>query len=168
MTRRIRRIALSSAAAVGAVVLAGCTARYPDVSFFGNGSGVTAVPSLWCAANIEQSQLDCTVSRADAQAPRLDLAAGQGISVNVPAAVGDAPWVVLFQYTDAAGTQQELRGPLFAGGQTLQYRVQPPEPEDRLSRVEVQSGLTPMGTASGIGVEYAALRTWVLIVDPSV
>lgn len=163
-----RRIALIAAVGAGAVVLAGCTAPYPDVSFFGNGNGVTAVPSLWCAADSAQSRLDCTVSRTDAQAPRLDLGVGQSVSINVPAAVGDAPWVVLFQYVDVTGATQEARAQVFAGGQTQQYLLQPPDPGDQLSRVEVQSGLTPMGTASGTGVDYAALRTWVLIVDPAV
>lgn len=167
MKRWLRRLAAATVVGVGAVALSGCTAPYPDVSFFGNGSGVTAVPSLWCAADATQGRLDCAVSRTDEQAPRLDLAAGQGVSINVPAAVGDAPWVVLFRYLDTAGVVQEARGQVFAGGETQQYLLQPPEPGDQLSRVEVQSGLTPMGTDSGTGVDYAALRTWVLIVAPA-
>lgn len=167
MTPWRRRFAAATAVGVGAVVLSSCTAPYPDVSFFGNGTGVRAVPSLWCATDTAQGRLDCAVSRADDQAPRLDLAAGQGLSINVPAAVGNAPWVVLFRYVDAAGVVQEARGQVFAGGQTQQYLLRPPEPTDQLSRVEVQSGLTPMGTASGKGVDYAALRTWVLIVTPT-
>lgn len=162
-----RRLAAAMAAGVGVVVLSSCTAPYPDVSFFGNGAGVRTAPSLWCATNTAEGRLDCAVSRADDQAPTLDLAAGQGVSINVPAAVGNAPWVVLFRYVDAAGKVQEARGQVFAGGQTQQYLLQPPELTDQLSRVEVQSGLTPMGTDSGKGVDYAALRTWVLIVTPT-
>lgn len=148
-----------------AVLLAGCTAPLPDVSFYGADATVAAAPSLWCAPDADQTKVDCRVNSGDALAPHLRLARGAAVSVNVPAGVSNAPWVVLFQYKDAKGTLQDGRGPLFASGLRQAYILHPPSSTDQLMRVEVQSGLTPVATDTGTGVDYAATRTWVLLVD---
>lgn len=148
-----------------ALVLGGCSAPLPDVSFYGGRVAVTGPPSLWCAPDQAQQKVDCRVDDGDDTAPRLRLARGAAVSVNVPAGVADAPWVVLFQYKDAKGTLQDGRGPLFGSGTRQAYVLHPPTATDQLVRIEVQSGLTPVSTDTGSGVDYAATRTWVLLID---
>ncbi len=161
------RAVTGSIAVAAALLLSGCTAPLPDVTFYGGRTTVAADPSLWCAADAAGSKVDCRVAKGDGDAPRLTVAKGHAVSVNLPATLGAAPWVVLFQYRDAAGATQDARGPLFAAGARQDYILRPPSATDQLVRVEVQSGLTPIATASGSGVDYAAMRTWVLVIDPA-
>jgi hypothetical protein len=163
-TRPRRRRTLAAVLAIAALALSGCTRPLPSVSFFGNGALVSATPTLWCAADSSAEALDCLATRSDASAPQMTLRPGQGVSVNVPAAIGLAPWVVVFRYRTAAGAEEELRSELFSADARQQYELKPPAPTDQLLRVEVQSGLTPMATATGTGVDYAALHTWVVLI----
>lgn len=170
MSRRspIARSTRWAVAAIGlpsALLLAGCTAPLPDVTVYGDRSVVTVDPSLWCAADTADSTVRCRVNSGDTGAPRLRLAKGSAVSVNVPAMVANAPWVVLFDYRDARGKEQQARGPLFASDNTQNYVLHPPDPADQLLRVEIQSGLIPMAAATGTGVNYAATQTWVLLID---
>lgn len=161
---RSRRI-LAAVLALAALALSGCTRPLPEVSFFGNGTLVDAAPTLWCAADSGAEALDCLSTRSDATAQQLTLRPGQGVSVNVPAAVGLAPWVVVFRYRTAADTEEELRSELFSADARQQYELQLPNPTDQLLRVEVQSGLTPMAAATGSGVDYGALHVWVVLIN---
>ncbi len=150
-----------------ALAVAGCSAPLPGVSFYGDRHSVASTPSLWCAPDEDVTAVQCRVDTGDSQAPRLRLSRGAAVSVNVPAGVATAPWVVLFQYKDAKGAVQEGRGPLFGPGTRQAYILRPPSAVDQLTRVEVQSGLTPVSTETGTGVDYAATRTWVLLIDPA-
>lgn len=150
-----------------ALAISGCSAPLPGVSFYGNRATVVTAPSLWCAPDANVTTVKCAVDRGDTGAPHLRLEPGAAVSVNVPAGVAAAPWVVLFQYRDAKGAAQEGRGPLFGPGARQAYILRPPTAADQLTRVEVQSGLTPVSSESGTGVDYAATRTWVLLVDPN-
>lgn len=163
-SRARSRRALTACLAIGALLLSGCTRPLPTVSFLGNGTLVSAPPVFWCAADSDAEAVDCLANRSDDIAPRLALGPGQGVSVNVPAAVGLAPWVVVFRYRTAAGVEEELRSELFSSDARLQYELRLPAATDQLVRVEVQSGLTPMTAGSGTGVDYAALRTWVVLI----
>lgn len=172
MTRNVLRAkAFRTTAGVLAVssmlLSSGCSAPLPNVSFYGDRATVAVPPSLWCAADASLSRVDCRVDRGDTDAPRLRLGTGMAVSLNVPARVSAAPWVVLFRYRDAAGATQQARGPLFAAGAAAHWILRTPSASDQLLRVEVQSGLTPVSTATGTGVDYAALHTWVVIIDPA-
>lgn len=163
----VKRSAVGAIALPAALLLAGCTAPLPDVTVYGDGTVVTVDPSLWCAADAADSTVSCRVNSGDAGAPRLRLTKGSAVSVNVPTLVGKAPWVVLFDYRDAQGREQQARGPLFAADTTRNYVLHPPGRSDQLLRVEIQSGLIPMAAATGTGVTYAATHTWVLVIDPA-
>jgi len=149
------------------VLITGCGAPLPDVSFYGDRAAVAVPPSLWCAADASISTVGCRVDRGDADAPRLRLSPGRAVSLNLPSQVSRAPWVALFRYRDAGGVIQQARGPLFAAGAAAHWILRTPSAADQLLRVEVQSGITPVSTASGTGVDYAALHTWVLIIEPA-
>ncbi|MGI8415806.1 MAG: DUF2771 family protein [Nakamurella sp.] len=164
---RSTRWAAAAVALPAALLLTGCTAPLPDVTVYGDRSVVTVDPSLWCAPDASDSTVNCRVNTGDADAPRLRLAKGSAVSVNVPALVGEAPWVVLFDYRDAQGKEQQARGPLFASDTTQNYVLHPPDPADQLLRVEIQSGLIPMAAAPGTGITYAATHNWVLLIDPA-
>lgn len=162
-TRRIRR-SLTALLAGSALLLSGCSRPLPEVSFLGGGSRVQTGPLLWCATNSSADALNCLASKSDAGASRMTLGPGQGMSINVPETVGIVPWVVVFRYRTQAGKQEQLRSELFSSDARLQYELALPAPTDQLLRVEVQSALTPMATATGSGVDYAALRTWVILI----
>lgn len=168
MTARIRRPAswLAALAIPAAVALSGCSAPLPGVSFYGDRVNVVTAPSLWCAPDADVTTVTCAVDRGDTGAPHLRLDRGAAVSVNVPAGVAAAPWVVLFQYRDVKGATQEGRGPLFSADARQAYVLRPPAATDQLTRIEVQSGLTPVTSDAGTGVDYAATRTWVLLIDP--
>lgn len=161
---RGRRV-LIAVLALASLALSGCTTPLPEVSFFGHGTLVVAAPTLWCAADSGAEALDCLATRSDATAQQLTLRPGQGLSVDVPAAVGLAPWVVVFRYRTAADAEEELRSELFSSDARQHYELQLPSTTDQLLRVEVQSGLTPMAAATGSGVDYAALHTWVVLIN---
>lgn len=147
------------------LLAAGCTAPLPNITAFADGARVVVPPTLWCVADSVQQQLNCS---KDAGAPTGSIVVprGEGVSINVPADVGAAPWVVLFEYTNANGKPDSYRGPLQTERQ-LQYVLHPPQPTDQITRIEVQSGLTPVATDTGSGVDYAATRTWSIAVRPS-
>lgn len=147
-----------------AILTAGCTAPLPNITAFADGTRVVVPPTLWCVADSVQQQLNCS---KDAGAPTgsLTVPPGAGVSINVPAEIGAAPWVVLFEYTDANGKPDSYRGPLQTDGQ-LQYVLRPPAPTDQITRIEVQSGMTPVATDTGSGVDYAATHTWSIAVLP--
>ncbi|MEJ7651466.1 MAG: DUF2771 family protein [Nakamurella sp.] len=162
---RARRRTLVAVLLFATLALSGCTRPLPSVSFFGNGAVVSAAPTLWCSADSTAEALDCLATRSDASAPQLTLLTGQGVSVNVPAAIGLAPWVVVFRFRTVAGQEEELRSELFSADARQQYELKPPTTTDQLLRVEVQSGLTPMAATTGNGVDYAALHTWVVLIN---
>lgn len=159
MSSRLRMVAALGALAA----ITGCSAPLPTVSFYSSGQRIVSGPSLWCAPVPNASTVSCAVNRPDADAARLKLATGAAVSVNVSRSVAALPWVVVFRYRDRAGTLQEARGPVQSPGAAQQYVIRLPEPADRLVRVEVQSGLVPVGTDQGSGVDWAAMRTWVLL-----
>lgn len=137
----------------------------PDVTFFGNRVASVAGPSLWCRVDATISQAVCAIDRADQGAGRLSLRPGQGVQINVPGQVGDQPWAVVFSYTDSTG-QHDVRTAIFSPGERLSYVLEAPSADARITRVEVQSGLTLVQASDG-GVDVAVLRSWVLIVDPA-
>ena len=116
--------------------------------------------------NATATAVGCSVDRADNGAAELTLGAGQGVVVNLPSAVADTPWTIVFRYTDAAGTEVDARTALFGAGELTAFELRPPSGDDQLTRVEVQSGLTLVEGKDG-GVDVAVLRSWVLVVRPS-
>ncbi len=149
--------------AVAGLLLGACTVPVPDVTFFGNRVASVAGPSLWCRVDATISEAVCTVDRAEDGAARLSLRPGQGVQINVPGEVGDQPWAVVFSYTDDGG-RHDARTAIFPPGQRLSYVLEAPSTGARITRVEVQSGLTLVQGADG-GVDVAVLRSWVLLVD---
>ncbi|HET8590306.1 MAG TPA: DUF2771 family protein [Nakamurella sp.] len=109
-------------------------------------------------------ELTCSGGETDEGAPHLQLAPGTPVDVSVPKAVGDTPWVIAFAYQDKAGAKQADRSPVFAAGQQFSYHLQPPAGA-QLTRLEVQSLIAAQ--APGGGVEFPAVRTWVLVIDPA-
>ena len=152
--RRLPGLRLLATALVGGLLLTGCTAPRPEVTFYGNRSAVEAGPALWCQVNTADLQFECpTIDPA--HYVRLTLRPGDPVQINVPSDIGRQPWQVAFQYANAEGTVVEARTALFTAGQ-LAYTLQPVAATDRLLHVEVQTGLLP--TADGVVVT----RSWVL------
>jgi hypothetical protein len=145
------------------VLLVGCTAPLPDVTFYGNRTTSVTGPSLWCAVNPAATDVDCAVDRADNGAAKLSLRPGQGVVVSVPAEIADQPWTVVFRYTDGSGVEQDARSAVFLAGERHAYQLDPPAADATFTRVEVQSGLTLVSGTDG-GVDIAVLQSWVLLV----
>ncbi|MTD16986.1 DUF2771 family protein [Nakamurella sp. YIM 132087] len=161
---RLRGLAAPVGLLAALLVLAGCTAPRPDVTFYGNRHDVQTGPALWCTVDDANLTFACP-EQDDASFARLSLRAGQGVQISVGAEIGDTPWVVYVQYRSADGTEDALRTAFFTDGE-LSATVHPPEATDQLLRVEVQAGLILTATADGSGVDYTSTRSWVLLVDP--
>jgi hypothetical protein len=147
---RLRAAGLVAAA----LVLGGCTAPRPDVTFYANRAAIAAQPALWCQVDTTALTFDCPQPDARNVA-RLTVHAGDPVQVNVPTEVGDGPWLIYFQYLDRSDLVKDGRTAVFDDGR-LAYTLRPLDVTDQLLRVEVQTGILP--TADG----YAASRSWVL------
>ena len=158
-----RRWRWAAAVLVVGVVLAGCEAPRPDVTFFGNRSAVQTAPTHWCDVDETASTVSCTETAVE-DVPRLSLRPGQQVQINVPGAVGSTPWTVYFRYLDAKGELADGRSEVFSDGR-LAYTLQPLTPQDQLTYVEVQSAFVLVPGDQG-GVDFAATRAWLLLVDP--
>jgi len=158
--RRWRWVAAVLAAGV---VLAGCDAPRPDVTFFGNHTAVQTAPTHWCDVDEAASTVSCTETGI-ADVPRLSLKPGQQVQINVPETVGSTPWAVYFRYLDAKGELADGRSEVFSDGR-LAYTLQTLAPEDQLTYVEVQSAFVLVPGEQG-GVDFAATRAWLLLIDP--
>jgi len=158
-----RRWRWVAAVLVAGILLAGCEAPRPDVTFFGNRTAVQTAPTRWC----EVDEGARTVSCADADVAdvsRLSLRPGQQVQINVPGAIGSTPWAVYFRYLDAKGKLADGRSEVFTDGQ-LAYTLQTLTPQDQLTYVEVQSAFILVPGEQG-GVDFAATRGWLLLIDP--
>jgi hypothetical protein len=159
------------------LLLAGCSGGDSDVSKVTVQAGpvtVTLPVALSCSpstgsenaagptTSTAPTELTCSGGQTDAGAPHLPLAPGTPVDVSVPKAVGDTPWVIVFTYLDAKGAKQGDRSPVFPAGQRFSYHLQPPAGV-QLTRLEVQSLIAAQ--APGGGVEFPAVRTWVLVID---
>ncbi len=148
------------------LLVTGCTAPLPDVTFYGNRTTSVAGPSLWCTVDATATTAACAVDRADVGAALLTLRPGQGVVISVPDEVAEQPWTVVFKYRQGAGAEQDARTAVFEPGAQHAYELSAPAADATLTRVEVQSGLTLVAGNDG-GVDVAVLRSWVLLVTPS-
>lgn len=148
---------------VAGVLLAGCQAPRPDVTFFGYGTAVHTAPTRWCDVDEAASTVSCTEASVE-DVPRLSLKPGQQVQINVPEAVGSTPWAVYFRYLDAKGELADGRSEVLTDGR-LAYTLRTLAPEDQLTYVEVQSTFVLVPGEQG-GVDFAATRAWLLLIDP--
>ncbi|OJV23224.1 MAG: hypothetical protein BGO26_09925 [Actinobacteria bacterium 69-20] len=128
------------------------------------GPATIALPAaLSCVSPRGATTLSCAGGDNDKTAPHLALAPGTPLTVQVPTAVGNTPWVIVFSYVDAQGKQQGDRTAVFPPKKQFSYRLTPPSGA-QMTRLEVQS-LTAAPGPDG-GVEFPAVGSWVLIIDP--
>ena len=158
-----RRWLLVASVLVAGLVLGGCDAPRPDVTFFGNRTAVQTAPTQWCDVDEAAATVSCADGGVD-NMPTLSLKPGQQVQINVPEAVGSTPWTVYFRYLDAKGELADGRSEVFSDGR-LAYTLQTLAPEDQLTYVEVQSAFVLVPGEQG-GVDFAATRAWRLLIHP--
>lgn len=167
ITRTIRRRRWITwlAVVLTALLAAGCSADsgVDKVTVSAGSASITVPAALSCSQTSNDKGMLCDDPQTDAKAPHLHLAPGTPLTIRVPKAVGDTPWVVVFSYTDKGGTERGDRTPVFAPKKKFDYTLTPPKGA-QLTRLEVQS-LYATPTPSG-GVEFPAVKTWVLLIDP--
>ena len=166
MKRRARPALLVGLLAAVALLVTSCTVPRPVVTFYGNRTAVDVQAELWCDVDTTALTVSCPPSPNTANDGHLTMAPGQPLQINVPTEIGDDPWLVVFEYRDAAGTAQTGRTGVFTDGR-LAYTLRTLPTGAQLTRVEVQSGLLPTADSTGATV-IAASRTWVLLISPKV
>jgi hypothetical protein len=116
----------------GALTLSGCaSAGPPEVTFYSDGHTVTAKPLVDCDALLR----NCG-KYPDAEV-RLKARPGMPVQVSVPSAVGDTPWLVITQYSDADGALKSKQQ-YFSRNSRLAYTATPDTPAGQVVVVEVQ------------------------------
>ncbi|NIH86955.1 DUF2771 family protein [Amycolatopsis granulosa] len=120
--------------AAGALTLTGCTATAgpPEVTFFGDGHTVNAGPIVNCDALLKSCSQD------PGAAATLKVRPGKPVQISVPSEIGDTPWLVNVQYTNAKGELQPVKQQYFSPGAKLAYTATGNTPGDQLVVVEVQ------------------------------
>lgn len=146
------------------LLLTGCTSPRPEVTFFGQRTAVTAEAAFWCDVNAAALTVACPPSPDTGKQAHLTLGPARPLQINVPSEIADGPWLVVYQYRDAAGAPQNGRTQLFSDGR-LAYTLPSFGPGTQLTRVEVQAGFVPTLDAGGV-TSISASHTWVLVVDP--
>jgi Protein of unknown function (DUF2771) len=148
----LRRLAVVTAV----LLVAGCGAPPPQVTFTAAGTHVTAKPSQYCDLKLA----DCS---GDAAATvQLAVPAGTPLQVAVPDGVAEAPWHVVFSYRDGTGQQVDARSPLFAQKEH-DYTLTLPEPADQLLTAQVQQfGPAPRINEQTGEIEFPVRGSWVL------
>lgn len=163
--RRRGTILVILIALVTAALAAGCSSgrQVQSVTVTAGAASVTLPAALSCFSPQGGTAMSCAGGENDDAAPHLAIAPGTPLTVDVPQTVGDTPWVIVFSYVDAKGQQQGDRTAVFAPKKQYSYRLQPPAGA-QLTRVEVQSLTAAPG--QGGGIDFPAVGTWVLVVDP--
>ena len=158
MTRRLRSVLIAGALGAVGMLLTGCTAPHPTITFYGDRAAVTIEPELWCTIDSTALTVDCPPGTQNTGNDGvLTMAPDQALQINLPSEVADAPWFVTFAYRDAAGKVQTERSAVITDGR-LSYTLPSRGPGTQLIRVEVDSGLVPTQAA------IVAARVWVLAI----
>lgn len=147
-------------------LIAGCASsgHVQQVTVTAGSATVTLPAALTCATTPDGSGLMCDDGENDDDAPHLRLAPGTPLDISVPTAVGDTPWVIVFAYRDAKGAAQKDRTAVFPAKDRYSYHLTPPSGA-QLTRLEVQSLYAAPATDGSL--EFPAVQTWVLVIDPA-
>lgn len=147
------------------VVLTGCTAPDPEVTFYADRAAARIGPAQYCDAEIS----NCAAHPQAAAVLRVP--PGRQLQISVPSEIASTPWQLAFRYRDQAGHEQDERSPVFSPKQKqLSYVLRLPNPADQLETAEVQQfgvGLfaPQAGDPAGSGFQFVIRGTWVLSVD---
>lgn len=162
---RSTRHGLLGSLVVATVLLTGCTAPDPEITFYADRAAARVGPAQYCDAEI-------TSCAAHPQAVAvLRVPPGRPVQISVPGEVAAAPWQVAFRYRDQAGQEQEERSKVFSPAERqLSYVLRLPNPADQLETAEIQEFgvglLSPQaGDPAGSGFQFVIRGTWVLSVD---
>lgn len=145
--------------AAAALLVSGCgSGAPPEVTFTAGDASATARPTQYC-------ELDLTDCRDDAAAPvELAVPAGVPVRVEVPDAVAEAPWLVVFRYRSADGEQVDERTGIFPPGAENGYTLELPAPGDRLLTAQVQQfGPAPQADPATGAIDFPTRASWVLV-----
>lgn len=164
MRRTITAATAATAAAMATAataLLAACSSTPdtpPEVTFAAAGNTVVARPTQLCDVEVK----NCTADPGAAVVLRVP--PGQPVTIAVPEAIGETPWLVVFGYRTKAGDRVNARSDLFASNERRDFTLTVPEPDAQLETVEVQQlGGAVMPTEQGL--DFPTRGTWVLSVD---
>ena len=159
---RLRSLLVAGALST-ALLVTGCTAPHPTVTFYGDRAAVTVGPQLWCDVDTANLKVNCPPNAPNTgNSGVLTMGTDQALQINVPGEVADAPWFVTFAYRDATGKVQTERSQVISDGR-LSYTLPSRGPKTQLIRVELDSGLVPTQAQNGSTVFFAS-RVWVLAI----
>lgn len=152
----VRRIVLVALAAGGLGLVSACSVPDPRISFFADGTTVSAMPIQYC----DIQEQNC---RANGGAPvSLAVRDDRPVQISAPAEVARSPWQVAARYRGRDGGEFVACSPLFAAGSRFAYTVNSPRSGAALVLIEVyQASGTLIETPDG-EVQTPIRGTWVL------
>lgn len=156
MMRAMPRLRLPALLLAAALLLAGCGGAPPEVTFTAGGASAVARPTQYC-------EDDFVTCRNDATAPvTLAVPAGTPLQVDVPGAIADTPWQVVFSYRSDTGEQVDERSAVLAAGETDSYLLELPAGARLLLAQVQQYGPPPVVNDTTGEIEFPIRSSWVL------
>jgi hypothetical protein len=151
----VRRIGIASLVA-GGLLLAGCSAPHPpEVTFFADGTAIRLNPAQYC-----RQEADTCEGFPEAKGS-MSVPGGKPLNISVPSQVAEAPWVVVFKYRAADGSQQQGRTSIFKAGEHYAYTLHMPTAGDQLTDVEVQR-IANVAAGANNELVFVTDASWVL------
>ncbi|MFP5019629.1 DUF2771 family protein [Pseudonocardia phyllosphaerae] len=154
-----RRTGQAAVLAAAALLLAGCGADKPTVTFDVGGNALVAAPTQFCDTKM-QNCADEPNARVAAPVPP-----GTEVKISVPDEVSSAPWQIVYAFTrpgQKAAVQQRV--PLTELSGRNEYTLRLPEPGDTLVTAQVQLyGPAPSIDPQSRQIQFPIRATWVLV-----
>ena len=156
--RRGFRPALLAGGVAAALLLSGCTAPRPGVTFYGNRTSAQVQPYQWCGT----STTSCTLDRN--QVARITMRPNQPLQVSVDAAISANVWRVIWAFQDIKTKKVTTGSSAYLTDSRLTYRIPAFGTDQVLISAEVQRLIAATDPAGDLA--FAVISSWDVVITP--